>query len=144
MVGGEACFGHNTTPSASSISRRLNGLLPQSTSAVRRSTASIRSWIFCCPTSLKAKRCWTLANCCASRRLLLSNECPVRIVVEGESRGKGLRSFRRRNEADVFPIGDRVDCLCFDDCADATASVDSRRDKSLRQIDSSSRPTSQF
>ena len=34
MVGGEACFGHNTTPSASSILRRLNGLLPQSTSAV--------------------------------------------------------------------------------------------------------------
>ena len=36
MVGGEACFGHNTTPSASLISRRLSGLLPQRGAAFNR------------------------------------------------------------------------------------------------------------
>ena len=39
-----------------------SGLLAPSTSAVRRSTASIHSWIFCCPTSWKAKRRSIRAN----------------------------------------------------------------------------------
>jgi hypothetical protein len=131
--GGEVCFGHNTTPSASSISRRLSGSLSQNTSAVQRPTASVRSWIFCCPISWKAKRRWTFANWCANRRLPLSNGCPVRIVIQGGSRGEGLRSFHCCNEDDVFPIGGFGDCLRFDDCADGTTSLDCRRDKSLRQ-----------
>ena len=78
--GRRACFGHNTTPSASSISRRLSELPPPSTSAGLRSPASIRSWIFCCPTSGKAKRRSIRANWCASRRLPLSIGFHVRIV----------------------------------------------------------------
>src|SRR4029077_6857241 len=62
IEGEEVCFVHNTMPSASSISRRLSGLLAPSTGAVRRSTASIHSWIFCCPTSWKAKRRSIRAN----------------------------------------------------------------------------------
>ena len=53
---GEVCFARNTTPSASSILRRLSELPLPSTSAGLRSTASIRLWIFCYPTSPKAKR----------------------------------------------------------------------------------------
>jgi hypothetical protein len=57
----------------------LSGLLAPSTSAVRRSTASIHSWIFCCPTSWKAKRRSIRANY-ANRRLPLSNGCHVNLL----------------------------------------------------------------
>jgi len=87
MVGEEVSFGHNTTPSASSISRRLSGLLSQNTDAVQRSTASIRSWIFCYPISRKAERRLTLAISCASRRLPPCNECHGRIDFLAEAGG---------------------------------------------------------
>jgi hypothetical protein len=40
----------------------IERIVAPSTSAVRRSTASIHSWIFCCPTSWKAKRRSIRAN----------------------------------------------------------------------------------
>jgi hypothetical protein len=49
-------FARNTMPSANSIWWRLSELPLPSTSVERHSTDSIRLWIFCCPTSRKAKR----------------------------------------------------------------------------------------
>ena len=54
----KVCSVINTMPSASSISRRLSGLLAPSTSAVRRSTASIPLSRFYSRTLRKAARCW--------------------------------------------------------------------------------------
>ena len=78
---GEVFFARNTTPSANSMSRRLGELRTASTSAGRRSTASIRLWIFCCPTSRKAQRHSIRANSCAKRRLRRSNGYRVRVII---------------------------------------------------------------
>jgi hypothetical protein len=64
-----------------SMSRRLGELRTARTSAGRRTTASIRLWIFCCPTSRKAQRHSIRANSCAKRRLRRSNGYRVRVII---------------------------------------------------------------
>jgi hypothetical protein len=53
---GKAFIASSTTRSVSPTSQRSSASLRPNMSEVRRSTASTRLWIFCCPTSLKAKR----------------------------------------------------------------------------------------
>jgi hypothetical protein len=79
---------HNATPLANSISRRSGELLSPNISAARRLTASIRSWMFCSPTSQTAKKRSIRVSWCASRDLPVSNEYRVsRGVVCEPARG---------------------------------------------------------